>query len=195
VRGNKESLDRSRVPDSVPALSRGFATSVHRACCTCPYAVTIESSLPCFKLHSSECEVSEHGASADNQLLRIGCGGKGMNVTCGWLFAEGIPASGIAVMTASLPTIPIPSETGSVDPYSIGVILAPRLKMRVLALDFIKHHAMVLAPSPMSDPSHRWSSRPAYSSHSRLHGKEPFRQERCLNSPVRHSTHSVSCDR
>jgi hypothetical protein len=58
MRGNKGSLDRSSVPDSVRALSRAFATSVHRACCTCPRAVTIKGSLPCFKLHSSEWEVS-----------------------------------------------------------------------------------------------------------------------------------------
>lgn len=84
---------------------------------------------------------------------------------------------------------------GSVDPHAIGVGLAPRFKMRILALSFIEHHAMVLAPSPMHEASHRWSPRPAYSSHSPLHGKEPFRQERGLNSPVRHSTRSVSFDR
>lgn len=101
-------------------------------------------------------EVCEHGARSDNELYTVGCGGKGMNVTCGWLLVEVNPTSGIAVVTASLSKSPILSRTGSVGPYAIGVVLVPISKMRVLELDFIEHHAMLLAPSPRRDSSHRW---------------------------------------
>jgi hypothetical protein len=85
--------------------------------------------------------MSEHGTCCDSELYAAGCGGKCMNVTCGWLLVEVIPTSEIAVVTDSLPTTQLlPLQTGSVAFNAICLMHMPRYKMHVHALNF-KHHA------------------------------------------------------